>query len=263
MMFRVTKIIVVTLLLALPFVSVSGAGSALLSQEVLATNSWTAAFARAAGVESISQLAPSNMLHPPEYELKASDVKKIREAALLIYAGYEVLMKTVFDSFDKDEGTMLKIVTSYNPKLVRRAVMTIGQKAGNPAKAAAFADAYDVRMAAAVSRLKDKGHYGKSVLVHFHQQALIRALGFNVLAVFGPAPLTAGDLRALGKQAPDLIVDNGHNPMAGPIAEITGAPVIALVNFPGGSDEAGNPVPATLDGVLSYNTDRLFSILEK
>jgi len=36
---------------------------------VLATNSWTAAYARAAGVEQIDQLAPSTLQHPAEYEL--------------------------------------------------------------------------------------------------------------------------------------------------------------------------------------------------
>ena len=58
---------------------------------ILATNSWTAAFAKMAGVDSagmiIQQLAPADMEHPPEYELKPSDVKIIRDADLLIYAG--------------------------------------------------------------------------------------------------------------------------------------------------------------------------------
>ncbi len=55
----------------------------------------------------------------------------------------------------------------------------------------------------------------------------------NVAAVFGPGPLEARQIDELTKTEAVLIIDNGHNPVAQPIAETTGAPVSVWYNFPG------------------------------
>ncbi len=47
---------------------------------VVATNSWTGAFARAAGAKNVVILAPFDMEHPSEYELRAADIPLVVNA---------------------------------------------------------------------------------------------------------------------------------------------------------------------------------------
>ncbi|MDC7226770.1 MAG: zinc ABC transporter substrate-binding protein [Spirochaetales bacterium] len=231
--------------------------------EVLATNSWTAAYVKMATAGSadytVEQLAPSSMEHPPEYELKPSDVKNVRDADLLVYAGYEVLMKTVFDSFRKPEDKMVKIMTSYAPTVLEQSVLAIAQKLGTVSLAEENISEYKREIAYSRQRLKDSGLFGKPVLVHFHQQPLVQALGFEILGVFGPQPLEVRQIAELGRTEPFLIIDNAHNPMAAPLVEITGANLVELINFPGFPLQNGDPAPDTLSGVVRFNAEKLLN----
>ena len=227
--------------------------------DVLATNSWTAAFVEMAGGRA-GQLAPVNMEHPPEYELRPSDIRKIRAADLLVFAGYEVLMETVFDSFSKPEEQMVQIITSYAPPMLEKSVLAIADKLGTTTQAERNIAAYKGEIAAARERLKDAGLFGVPVLVQFHQKPLALALGFEILGEFGPQPLEVRQIAELGKMNPILIIDNAHNPMASPLTEILDVDVVELVNFPGYPNEDGTYTPGSLTGMLNRNVEE---ILEK
>jgi len=229
------------------------------SPRVLATNSWTAAYAAAAGVEGVEILAPADMVHPPEYELLPSDVKKVHDADFLIYAGYEVLMKSVFESFEKPEDELIRIQTGYNPELMRRSILAVAGRTGNRAEALRSIDEIEAFFRDTREALRQKGIFGVRVLVHFHQRPLAEALGFEIAGVFGPAPMEVGQLRKLGSLEPLFIIDNAHNPIAVPLAEITGAPAAELINFPGlyNDKEAGNFM--SLIGVLTHNRNILLA----
>ena len=226
---------------------------------VLATNSWTAAYAKAAGITDVEMLAPSDMVHPPEYELLPTDVKKVNEADLLIYAGYEVLMKSVFESFDKPGEELIKIQTGYDPELMRIAVMNIAGRTGTCSEALVSLEEIDGFFESARSDLRDRGLYGAPVLVHFHQRPLAEALGFEILGIFGPMPMEAGQLRKLGGLEPRFIIDNAHNPIAAPLEEITGAPAAELINFPGLYNRGESGDTMSLIGVLRYNRSQLLA----
>lgn len=224
--------------------------------KIVTTNSWTAAFVSASGSGS-EQIASSEMQHPPEYELKPSDVIKIRDAGLLVYAGYEVMMKTVFESLKKPENQLLRIETGYTPEIVEKSVNAIAEKTGNSDTGKKFIASYKNDFASAVEELKKSGLYGAPVLVQFHFRQLAEALGFEILAVFGPAPLGVSQIAEFGRLKPALIIDNAHNPLASPLAEITGARITELVNFPGFTDKDGTVTPDSLKGMLSYNIGKL------
>lgn len=226
------------------------------ARAVLATNSWTAAFVAMAGGEA-EHLAPSNMEHPPEYELKPSDVRKVRDADLLVYAGYEVLMKTVFENFSKPEEQMVRITTSYAPPVLEQSVLAVAEKLGTrPAAEQNIAD-YRREIAFTRQRLKDSGLFGLPVIVQFHQKPLVQALGFEIIGVFGPQPLEVRQIAELGRTEPALIIDNAHNPMGAPLEEILNVRRLELVNFPGFPLENGLYTPMTLTGVLKFNAGRL------
>ena len=230
--------------------------TAAAADDVLATNSWTAAFVEMSGGEAV-QLAPSSMTHPPEYELKPSDVKKVRDADYLVYAGYEVLMKTVFYSFGKPEETLIKIFTSYSPEVLEKSVLLIAERLGTTAEAELRIAEYNDRISAARGQLKAAGLFGQPVLVHFHQKPLADALGFEIKGVFGPQPLEVKQIAEMAKADVTLIFDNAHNPMAAPLEEILAIDAVELVNFPGFPLEDGSTVPETLTEVMEYNVNKM------
>lgn len=228
------------------------------SPTVLATNAWTAAFVRMAGGQA-DLLAPADMVHPPEYELKTSDVIKIRDADFLVFAGYEVLMKTVFESFKKPEDQMIQITTSYDPGILEQSVMAIAEKTGTVSTARRNIEKYRELISHAQDQLKEAGLYGRNVLVNFYQLPLARALGFNILGVFGPQPLKPGDISKLARLSPDLILDNIHNPMAAPLEEILGKKAILLINFPGFPLGKGLSAPDDLSGIVGCNLKEILN----
>ena len=79
---------------------------------VVATNSWTAALAQTAGATEIVVLAPYEMEHPSEYELRPGDIPKLMDASLIIYAGYESMAERIKNGMDVPEEKMLKVETT-------------------------------------------------------------------------------------------------------------------------------------------------------
>ncbi|MEN6381870.1 MAG: hypothetical protein ABFC86_01185 [Rectinema sp.] len=67
----------------------------LASQEqlVIASTSWVQAYATAAGAKNIKTIAPFELQHPPEYEIKPSDLVAVQNASLIVYSSYERFAK--------------------------------------------------------------------------------------------------------------------------------------------------------------------------
>jgi zinc transport system substrate-binding protein len=169
-------------------------------------------------------------------------------------------MKTVMGELGASEDKMVKIMTSYHPAMMEKSLNAIAAKAGDPAAAAAYMKDYRAALEKIRGELKSAGLFGSEILVHFHQKPLAEALGFKILGVFGPAPLKASDIAKFGAMEPALILDNFHNPLAAPLAELSGAPVAELANFPGGSDGDGKRIPSDLKGVAEYNGGRILNL---
>lgn len=215
---------------------------------VLATNSWTAAYARAAGIENVDQLAPSSLLHPSEYELQITDLEKIKNADLIIYAGYEVVMTEIRQSLKIDEKKFMKIETGYGEQQVVDPIMAIAVAAGTETEAKAEIEKLQKIYADARVSIEKAGLKGKPVFVHFFHKALAVSLGLLPAAVIGPAPLELFNLGELAKKEAVVIIDNAHNPIAQPLSEIKkGIPIVEWLNFP------GTQQTTTLEDVLTYN----------
>ena len=56
---------------------------------VVASTSWVAAFAKAAGIADVTLVAPANLQHPPDYDPKPSDLAAIAKADYVLVAGFE------------------------------------------------------------------------------------------------------------------------------------------------------------------------------
>lgn len=233
----------------------------LSAEEIIATNSWTAAFARAAGVENINQIAPIDSDKPEVYEVDQSDIKLIQDSDYLIYGESDLSMLKLFNYFGKTAASLVQIKMSYKPEDVIRAITILSSKFGDGERGRDFLESYNIIFSGAMEFLNRRGLLGASVIVHYNQIPLIEALGFNIIGVFGPAPVQPGELRNYRHLEPKVIIDNDHNPMGIPISDVTGVPRVSMRNFPGGRDSQNEEVPISLDGVLQYNLEKLIEAL--
>jgi zinc transport system substrate-binding protein len=221
---------------------------------VVATNSWTAAFAKAAGAKNIVVLAPFEMQHPSEYELRAADIPVLVHSSVIIYAGYETMVKRLQSGLDLKKESLLKIETDYSMAAIEKSVMDIAQRLGTEKIALQNLDSIRQIMTEGKSQLDKSGLNSAHVIVNFFQQSIVKEMGFEVEGVFGPAALEAGDINKMAQKESMVIIDNEHNPVGMPLEKIkNGAVYRQLINFPGLHQTR------TLQDVIRYNIKQLSS----
>jgi hypothetical protein len=220
----------------------------LAAQNVVASTSWTAAFAMAAGADSVTFLAPAEMTHPAEYELMPSDIPKVAKADYFVYAGYEVMMDEINKTLSGDSSKGIQIVTQYDWETMEQSVMTIARRMGTIEKAKENLEALQALYEQAAQKAKESSLTGQKALVHRYQVPFAQTLGLEVVGSFGPQPLTLGQINQFKDSDATIILDNIHNPIAKPLQEILPkATCFTLINFP------GTKGTKTINDVISYN----------
>jgi zinc transport system substrate-binding protein len=200
---------------------------------VVATTSWTAALASAAGAVTIVTLAPSDLRHPAEYELKPSDLAALKGADVIVYTGFEVMAQKLADAAGTQKIRLLKVNADYSLATMRESLTAIAAVTGTKETAANNLAAIAAFMASWKDELRRARVLSQPVLVHLFQQPLIAELGFTVAGVFGPAPLEAAQITKLSGLKAGLVVDNWHNEDAAPLKEtMRTARFASLINFP-------------------------------
>ena len=224
---------------------------------VVATNSWTAAFAKAAGAKNVVVLAPVEMAHPAEYELRPSDIPLVMHAKVFIYAGYETMVKRLQSGLKIKPEVLLKIDTDYDMATIEKSVMEIAQHLGTEKMALLNLDSIRHLLTEGRAQFDISGQNATPVLANFFQQSIVREMGFEVAGVFGPAALEAGDIEKMAKLRSGIIADNEHNPVGLPLSAVkTGSNYRLLLNFPGLHHTN------TLQDVIRYNISQLKVITE-
>ena len=92
---------------------------------VIATSSWTAAYATVAGAKNVKILAPLEMAHPSEYELRPGDIPKLMKAGTIIYAGYEVITERLKKGLGLPADKLMQIDTDYGFESMEKSIMKI------------------------------------------------------------------------------------------------------------------------------------------
>lgn len=201
---------------------------------VVATNTWTAALAAAAGATQIVALAPGDLRHPAEYELKPSDVMLLKGADVIVYTGFETMAKKLASAASDGGLKMLQIDADYSVATMRSSIMAIAAILGTEAKARESVAALEQYITAWKAELQSKGLFGAPVVAHVFQVPLLKDLGFDIKGVFGPGPLEATQIAKLSSIPATFIVDNWHNEAAAPLREtMKAARYVSLINFPG------------------------------
>ena len=201
-------------------------------KKVVASTSWAAAFADIAGADEVESIAPVNLRHPPEYEITVSDVQKLSDSEVFIYAGFERMMKTLGDKVP-NKGVSVQVVLDNSLATVKESTLKIAQALGTEEiQKVRFAE-YEKLVKDGQKKALKKKLNKKKVLCNKNQTYLAKELGLDIAGVFGPGPVSAEELLEAKKAGYDLIIDNIHNPTGKPVTEILPkAKYIEWRNFP-------------------------------
>ena len=194
----------------------------------VASTSWTAAFADLAGVDDIAVIAPSELRHPPEYELTPSDIIEIQNATFFIYAGYERMMTTIQEGIPSADRVDIAITTEND----RQTVIEMAERIASYTGTAPRYEGYVETVNEGRRMVEELSLDELEVCCHTMQVPLAEDLGLNIVATFGGNELSAGQIQEAAESDYDLIIDNFHNPIASPLAEVSDAELVIWRNFP-------------------------------
>jgi len=215
---------------------------------VVASTSWTAAFARAAGAKDITTIAPLELRHPPEYEIKPSDLMAVSGACFLVHSGYERFAKRLAETAGNEGLSIVQVYTDNIPDTFKAEARKLAIAFGTLPAWETWAVSFDATTADMKARV-GAAYPDKRVAVHKYLKTFAEWLGFNVVATFGPGEPSPALLLEIVRAKPALIIDNYHNPSAKAIMEAISVPLVTLVNFPG---PGGN---GTIDEVFAQNEE--------
>lgn len=221
----------------------------------VASTSWVASIAELAGIDNVDCIAPANLRHPPEYEITAEDMVKVKDAELILNAGYEAMMKVISNAAEVDSSKIVKVKTTNTEANLSAMVEMLSNLAGTQEEAEKRYSEYKDLIEKARQLIREKGYDKFTVWAHADQAEFARDLGLNVVGTFGRAQLSAEQIAEAALNNYDIVIDNAHNPVASPVAEVSPSSVILLwSNFP---DHLGNNA---LYNVLKGNLEMLFKL---
>ncbi|MDR1909125.1 MAG: ABC transporter substrate-binding protein [Spirochaetaceae bacterium] len=215
-------------------------------KRVVASTSWVAAVARASGAEDVRVLAPLSFRHPPEYELKPSDLAAAAEADLIIYAAWEPFASRLADTAGSAGTAQLVINPTNSPEALLADARKIAAVLGTEERCEAWWRTFEP-FAEGIRAEVDAAYPVKRAVVQRMQSPFARWLGFEPAGEYGPAEPSPAVILEMVRLGPALVIDNYHGPSGRPIAEASGAAYAELINFP------GKDGTLSLEDVFRYN----------
>ncbi|MGH3931308.1 MAG: hypothetical protein ACRDTF_15210 [Pseudonocardiaceae bacterium] len=213
---------------------------------VVASTTWAGAFAKAAGADNVTVVAPASVPHPPDYDPKPSDLAAVATADYVLYAPFDSFAPRLRDAAGGDAQTV-QVNLENSPAAIRGEVTRLGELFGTSARAAQWLTTFDQRYAELSAKTKAAAPQPAPTAVsHLFMGYWAEFAGLSVAGTFGPEPVTPGKLAELTALQPGVVLANSHLPNN---PEIPGAGTVELINFPG----------ANLDllTVFEENTTRL------
>lgn len=199
---------------------------------VVASTSWVAAFAKAAGINDVVLVAPANLQHPPDYDPKPSDLAAIAQADYVLVAGFEGFAKRMKEA-SGSRAQVINVRVDNQPANIKKQVMALAEKFGTQAAAAAWIARFDQRVAAlekeiaAVVPQQPKPR----AIAQFWMAYWVPFASMELAGTYGPRPLTASELAKLSALKPDVVIINAHV-QGGNLFNDLPARKIVLHNFP-------------------------------
>lgn len=248
-LFRTCSLLIALCLAVLPLAAQEDA-------TVVASTSWVQAYAVAAGAKHVLTIAPFELQHPPEYEIKPSDLEAVKDASLIVYSGYEKFAKKLAETAGSKDVKIIAVLTDNVPSTIIAESKKIAEALGTTGEYTTWAASFDEFTKAMRSRtlaaLPDK-----RVVVQAYLKTFADWLGLDVVGTFGPGEPSPAVVLDLVRKKPAMVIDNYHNPGGKPIAESLGVPYVVLINFPG---KGGTRM---IEDVFSFNEKALTEQVHK
>lgn len=202
--------------------------------KIVASTSWVAAFAAAAGATDITVIAPSNLQHPPDYDPKPSDLLAVAEADYVLLAGFEGFAARLQEAVGGDLDKIVMVMTENSPATIHAEVTRLGELFGTQAAAAAYLATFDQEYERLATAVQAKVGTDKPVVVaQLFAAPWVYFAGLEPDGTYGPMPMTPAELKKLTDAQPQFVFENVHMGGGDPVVEATGAVKIELLNFPG------------------------------
>jgi hypothetical protein len=219
---------------------------------VLASTTWVAALAEAAGAKNVRVLAPAELRHPPEYELKPSDLALVSKADYVLYAGWERFAEKLAETAGSAGIRLVKVTAENNPSVLIAEAEKLAALFGTTGRFESWRGEFEKLSGELKARII-AAWPDKRAVVQRMQTPFVRWLGFDIAGEYGPAEPSPALILELSRLNPALVIDNYHGPSGRPIAEAAQAPYAELINFP------GKDGTKTLEDVFRYNADILIN----
>ena len=229
--------------------------SALQAQTVVASTSLTGALARAAGAKDVRILTPADVKHPPEYDLRPSDLAKLDGASAAIYAGYERMVQRLVESSKNKNLPMVQVDTTTAPDNLIAQARKIAAVLRTEKEEQVWEKGFLEKLADLKATLAP--YAGKKAVVHLQAQGFTRWAGFSVVQVIMPGEISPKAIADAVAKQPDIVVDILHMPVARLIADNARCRYAQLINFPGVEKTV------TLEDVFEYNAAQIVKAFGK
>jgi zinc transport system substrate-binding protein len=218
-------------------------------QVVVASTSLTGAIAKAAGAHEVRILTPADAGHPPEYDLKPTDLMKLEGADVVVYAGYERMVSRLAETSRNKQILVVQVDTTLSPENLIAQVRKVAAALKTEKEAGVWERNFLQTLNALKSKLAPLA--GKRAVVHWHARPFATWAGLNVVQAIPLGELTPRIIADSIALKPDVVVDILHSPVAKTIADNARCKYVQIINFPGVEKTA------TLTDIFEYNTREL------
>ncbi|MFF5213282.1 metal ABC transporter solute-binding protein, Zn/Mn family [Streptosporangium sp. NPDC000396] len=199
--------------------------------KVVAASTWEAGFAKAAGATDITVIVPSGVHHAPDYDPKPSDLAKVAEADVVLYAAFEGFAGKLKEAAGS-KAKLIEVSLDNTPDKVKAEVSRLGGEFGTAEAARAWTTTFDTEYAALKEKVTGAAKGAAPVVV---AQAFVAwaadLIGARPAGVYGPQPPTAGQISELAAKKPRLVLDNSAMPGGDALANVEARRVV-IDNFP-------------------------------
>ncbi|WP_327102985.1 metal ABC transporter solute-binding protein, Zn/Mn family [Nonomuraea glycinis] len=198
---------------------------------VVAASTWEAGLAKAAGATDIAVIVPPGVQHAADYDPKPSDLAKVAEADVVLYAAFEGFAGKLKEAAGSD-AKLIEVGLDNAPGKAKAEVARLAAEFGTAEAAKTWTTTFDSEYATLKDQVTEATGGSAPIVV---AQAFVAwaadLAGVQPAGVYGPQPPTAAQIAELAAKKPRLILDNSAMPGGDALADVRAKRVV-INNFP-------------------------------
>ncbi|MEU9497857.1 ABC transporter substrate-binding protein [Streptomyces sp. NPDC048196] len=200
---------------------------------VVATSSWEAALAKAAGAKNVKYIVPASIRHAPDYDLKPSDLTKVADADYVLYASFEPFAGRIKEAAGS-KAKLVEVTLDNDPAATEAGVGKLGKLFGTEKAAGKWNAKFAGQRKKLAEQVKSAWPGGKRpiVVAQAFTTWAAKLAGAQLAGTYGPDQVTPAQLSKLSAKKPTFVLDN-ENMSSGTVLPGSGARQLDIVNYPG------------------------------